>query len=336
MPSHSVHFENRFSMSPASNRLDDFDSEHTTLDEVELGAYELLPTTKSTSLSKTGTCRSQEANLQLCERPPFGIEKSEQPITVEVAMANNENNFTAKSAIYTTLDHSYVSAAAAISLGLQRIPMPASLKAMPYYSPFGLLEPTHFVAMLIRGSEFSRFTANIAVLDMAPEWQNISIFLSTGFRGKANAAGKACGQHHRSVDRTQAISRGIQFDASGEDPATIYLDVGQHEGAPLDQSLPSLYSVGPSDTGRLYPPGAALGPSRSVSRVETADSPDTPVDARISSPPTSFELDELSRCSREAQVYGRLGRTSQYGHGAPHDKMQPKDDIDSAKLYAAK
>ncbi|EXF80637.1 hypothetical protein CFIO01_06343 [Colletotrichum fioriniae PJ7] len=331
MPPHSVHFENCFSMSSTPNRLDDFDSEHTTSDEAEGGACELLSTTTSTCLSKTGTCRSQEAHFQLCERPPFGINGSEQPIAVEVAVANDENNFTARSAIYTTLDHSYVSAATAISLGLQRIPMPSCLKAMPYWSPFGLSEPTHFVTMLIRGSEFSRFTANIAVLDVVPEWQNISIFLSTGFRGKANAAGKACGQRRRSVNRTQAISREIQLDASKENPATIYLDVGRHEGSPLDQSLPSPYSVGPSDNARLYPPGAA---SRSVSRVEIAGSPDTPVEARLSSPPTSFELDELSRCSREAQGYGRLGRTSQYGHGAPHHKMQPKDDIDPAKPYA--
>ncbi|KAI3545853.1 hypothetical protein CSPX01_04777 [Colletotrichum filicis] len=323
-------------MSSTSNRLDDFDSEHTTLDEAEGGAYELLSTTTSTSIPKTGTCRSQEAQSKLCERPPFGINESEQLITVEVAVANDEANFTARSAIYTTLDYSYISAATAISLGLQLIPMPSSLKAMPYWSPFGLSKPTHFVTTLIRGSEFSRFTANIAVLDVVPEWQNISIFLSTGFRGKANAAGKACGQRRRSVDRTQAISREMQLDVPKENPATIYLDVGRHEGSPLDQSSPSPYSVGPSDIGRLYPPGAASGLSRSVSRVEIDGSPDTPMEAHLSSPPTSFELDALSRCSREAQGYGRLGRASQYGHGAPHDKMQLKDDIDSVKPHAGK
>ncbi|OHE98009.1 hypothetical protein CORC01_06678 [Colletotrichum orchidophilum] len=299
------------------------------------GASESSSAIESHSSINDETGRSQDEVVESFERPPHGITESEQPMTVEVAVAGDENNFKPIFAIFTLLEHSYITSTAVISMGLRRKPLATSHQAVSYWTPFGLFAPTHFVAMLIRGTEPGnpRFTVNVAVLDVMIQWQKVGIFIGEGLRSKAQAAIIEARDLRRLINVSQPLPRIIKGIEVDKNSATTYPEIGRDEGSPLDHSSSNLYYVGPGDANRLCPPSPASALSRSPSRIEAAGSPDTPMKARLSSAPTSFELDELSRCSREAQGHGGLARLSHDGHEALRDKVHAKGDMDSPESH---
>ncbi|KAK0367806.1 hypothetical protein CLIM01_14838 [Colletotrichum limetticola] len=328
MPSHGIYTQNCYSKSSASLENGGTDIEESTPEEAARASHS-SSATEGQSIINDEAHRSQD-NVVECSKQLFhGIAESEQPMAVEVAVTGDRNNFRSILAISTLLEHSYIVAAAVIRLGLQRIPLPPPLKAVCYYTPFGLLAPTHFVTMTIRGTEPGNpcFKANVAVLDMAIDWQGVSIFIGEGLRSKAMAAIVEARHLRRLASVGLPLPRTIADIEVDEHSANVHPEI-EHDGATLDQSSPNLYYVGPRDTNRLCPPTPATAPSRSISRIDAAGSPDTPLRTRVSSEPTSFELDALSRCSREAQGDRGMECLSHDGHGATCHKVHLTSGID--------
>lgn len=333
MPSHGIYTENCYSISSASLEYGGTEIRERTPEEAERASYSSLAT-ESQSIINGDAHRSQDNVVESSGQLLHGIAESEQPMAVEVAVTGDQNSFRSILAISTLLEHSYIVAAAVIRLGLQRIPLAPPLKAMFYWTPFGLLAPTHFVTMTIRGTEPGNpcFMVNVAVLDMTIDWQGVGIFIGEGLRSRAMAAIVEARRLRRLNSVGLPLPRTIADIEVDEQSANVHPEI-EHDGATLDQSSPNLYYVGPRDTNRLCPPGPATAPSRSISRIDAAGSPDTPVQTRLSSAPTSFELDALSRCSREAQGDRGVECLSHDGHGATCHKVHLTSDIDCPKFH---
>ncbi|GKT57724.1 hypothetical protein ColTof3_05063 [Colletotrichum tofieldiae] len=213
------------------------------------------------------------------------------------------------------LEQSFITAACFASLHLQRIPFAPSLQVKSYQSPFGLYDPSHFVTLLLRGIEHGSpsFYASVAVIDLDIPWQNIGLFIGNGIRRKAKDAIMAAqGQAQPRENQSPALT--IAFINTG---INEQLTPGRLREATSIQSSsgPAIASgVGP------YGPSCLSPPSRTASRIEVTPL-GTPVEAHSSTTPTSFGLEVLSRCSKDAQRYGKFELVSHDSHETPQDKV---------------